>query len=154
MYIAGVVVALALWIAKVVFVFVQLNSVQQRNLNKIGKRLSWLTLTAKPLKKSDIDASITLKVFKFFIIWLVIPFFLIFTSWVYVFFFLAGVIYSFYRNIGKPQAVKEFQWKLKNMDLSFDQIIDGFSQIAELSPEDTTEAKKHIRDQMKRDGLI
>lgn len=154
MYEAGVVVALALWIAKVVFVFVQLNSVQQRNLNKVGKRLSWLTLTAKPLKKSDIDASITLKVFKFFIIWLVIPFFLIFTSWVYVFFFLAGMIYSFYRNIGKPQAVKEFQWKLKNMDLSFDQIIDGFSQIAGLSVEDAAEAKAHIKEQMKRDGLI
>lgn len=154
MYEAGVVVALALWIAKVVFVFVQLNSVQQRNLNKVGKRLSWLTLTAKPLKKSDIDASITLKVFKFFIIWLVIPFFLIFTSWVYVFFFLTGVIYSFYRNIGKPQEVKEFQWKLKNMDLSFDQIVDGFSQIAGLSLEDATEAKAHIKEQMKRDGLI
>ena len=154
MYIAGVVVALALWITKVVFVFVQLNSVQQRNLNKIGKRLSWLTLTAKPLKKSDIDASITLKVFKFFIIWLVVPFFLIFTSWVYVFFVLAGVIYSFYRNMGKPQAVKEFQWKLKNMDLSFDQIVDGFSQIAGLSLEDATEAKAHIKEQMKRDGLI
>ena len=40
------------------------------------------------------------------------------------------------------------------MDLSFDQIIDGFSQIAGLSLEDAAEAKAHIKEQMKRDGLI
>lgn len=154
MYIVGVVVALAIWIVKVVFAFVQLNSIKQRNLNKIGQRLSWITLSAKPLKKGDLDAGLAYKLLKFSIIWLVVPFFLIFTSWVYVLVSLVGVLYVLYRNIGKPATIKEFQWRLSNMDLSFDQIVEGLVQSSGTNILNIDDAKDQIRKNMKDEGLI
>ena len=36
---------------------------------------------------------------------------------------VAGMIYRLAKDAGAPQTVREFRWRLRNQDLTFDQLI-------------------------------
>lgn len=119
----GLILALLMWLWGFIDVIIRTNSQMSRNLKKIGKKISWFDLSLKDITHNDMKIS-PIKKIAFFILWFVIlPFPFIFTSWAYVFVFTFLFIYRVKKNFGMPQSYKEFQWKLKNIDMSFDEII-------------------------------
>lgn len=118
-YEGGLLIALILWFFSVVRSIIIINSQMEKNLATIGKRSSFLG------GMIDIDYRKSSKkrtVIKFLIIHMLGFVFIIF-SWIYVFFALGTYVYIFYKDIGAPVAVKEFRWKLKNLDMTLDEII-------------------------------
>jgi hypothetical protein len=56
----------------------------------------------------------------FFLLGTSIPFVLL--SWVYVLYFVGIVLYNVYENLSAPDKIKEYRWKLRHMNMSFNQI--------------------------------
>lgn len=112
-------------------VFVQINSRMEKNLNKIGMRSSWLTLSPKEMTSSTDNPTFLNKLLKFLLIAFVGLLF-VFLSWLQVFLFIAGYLYKASKDAGAPSYVKEYRWKLKNVDMSFDVIARESFKVAEL----------------------
>lgn len=149
MYESRVFVALVIAFIRFIFAFLTINSIISSNYALIGMRLSYLTLSPKQLTKAFQNQNLILKILKFSTIWIIIPLILIFLSWLYVVYLLAIHLYHFSQFWGMPNDVKEFKWKIRNLELSFD-------QMAELTyiyskPKDTTfeEFKSSIVENMK-----
>ena len=116
-YEVGVAIAFLLWAYNAVMLIVSVNSLLERNLNKIGQRLSWLTLMPKEMEPEDLKRSTLAKVLKYlFIVGIGLPFVL--TSWLYILLAVAGMLYRWSKDSGAPQAVREMRWKLRNLDLT------------------------------------
>jgi hypothetical protein len=132
-YEGGLGIAFILWLAGIVIMLVSINSRFERNLNKIGQRLSWLTLTLKPMDAEEMKRSTFRKIFKFlFIVGIGLPGVLL--SWLYVAWFVGTIVDKRTKDAGAPQAVREFRWKMKNMDMSFDQIVREMMKVSEEDP--------------------
>lgn len=126
-YEVGVGVAFLLWAYSAIMLVVSVNSQFERNLNRFGQRLSWLTLTPKAMEPKDQTRSTAAKIFKYlFVVGFGLPFIL--TSWLYVLLAVGSIIYRLSRDAGAPQAVKEFRWRMRNQELTFDQLIRGLMQ--------------------------
>lgn len=67
-YESGLVIAFLLWFIGTIHTLVLINSKLQRNLIKIGQRLSWITLTPKPMEGEDLNRSTFSKTVKFIFI--------------------------------------------------------------------------------------
>jgi len=136
----GVAVALTLWIFSLIRLVVMINSQMEKNLNKIGLRLSWLTLTSKPAHMGT-RRPIWKNTLKFlFILVLGAPF--IFLSWAYVVFVMVLAYFVWEKNSGKPDVIKEFQWKMKNMDLPFDEVIKATMKVSNTDPSNFEEVRE------------
>ena len=129
-YESGLLIAFLLFIYGTSNVFVQVNSRMERNLNKVGMRLSWLTLNPKKMTSDTDNPSLSKKLFKFFI-FAFFGFIMIFLSWIQVFLFVAGFVYCFKKDSCAPQFVKEYRWKLKNVDMTFDGMAREMFTLAE-----------------------
>ena len=104
-----------------------------RNLHKIGQRLSWLTMTPKPMSAEELNYTTFRKVLKFLLLYGTgLPFVL--TSWLYVAYVIALIIYRKSKDSGAPQAVREFRWKLRNTDMNFDQIVKELMKVSDQDP--------------------
>lgn len=151
-YESGVAVAAMLWLYSAISLLVTINSTLERNLNRIGQRVSWLTRRPKPLEAEDQTKSLFSKVLKFTIIFgLSFPF--IFLSWVYVALALAQVAYGLSKDFGAPQLVREFRWKMKNADLTFDQIVKELIKFESEGPENFDAFRANIINEMRERGL-
>lgn len=64
-YESGLLIAFLLFIYGTANVFVQLNSRMERNLNKVGMRLSWLSLNPKEMTSDTDNPPFTKKLLKF-----------------------------------------------------------------------------------------
>lgn len=118
----GLALAFMLWLASTVTAVVLINSRLERNLNKIGQRLSWFALVPKSMDAEEMQHSMFRKIFKFlFIVAIALPFVLL--SWLYVVLFIGSFIYRRTKDAGAPQAVRDFRWKLRNVDMSFDEVV-------------------------------
>ena len=84
MYEFGVVAALIIWFWRLIYVLLELNSKKAENLKIIGRRLSWVDLSVKEITLKYLQEGVFYKVLKFVLIWIIIPFLFVFTSWVYV----------------------------------------------------------------------
>lgn len=111
-----------------VMLIVQINSRMERNLNKVGQRLSWTTLRAEPLSSDDLKKSLFRKIFKYILI-VGFTFVCTFLSWLYVALVVGSFLYKTSKDYGALQAVKEFRWKLRNVDLTFDQMIQEMMKL-------------------------
>ncbi len=137
-YESGVWLAFLLWLWTVISAIVGLNSKMARNLNKIGQRLSWLTMTPKPISPEEANYSWIRKLMKFLLVHGIgLPFIL--TSWLYVTYSLGVLLYRKSKDSGAPQVVREFRWKLRNTDMSFDQIV---KELMKVSDQDTAEFER------------
>lgn len=152
MYEAGVFIALAIWFLKILWAFQQINSNINYNLNQIGQRLSWLDFTPKPITQEYLQQGGFYKTIKFVLIWVIVPFFFTFTSWVYVVYSVGLILYKKNKDSGKPQEIKEAQWRLKNQKLTFDQIVDVMIKMNNFDESKANEFKDAIKNQMSNSG--
>lgn len=129
----GIGIAFILWLAGIVMTLVSINSTMERNLNRIGQRLSWLTLSPKAMDAEEVRHSTLRKIFKFLLI-AAIGLLGVLLSWLYVAWFVGAIVYKRTKDAGAPQAVREFRWKMKNVDMSFDQIV---REMVKVSGEDS-----------------
>jgi hypothetical protein len=67
-YESGLLVASLVWLWAVINALVLINSRMERNLNCIGQRLSWLTLTPKQGSSEEARHSLLRKILKFVLI--------------------------------------------------------------------------------------
>lgn len=120
MYETGILVALALWLYSTVSMFIRKNSMMEKNLNRIGRQISITGLGVSDMKYPKPTAG---KIFakQTLIAALGLPFVLL--SWLYVLVIGGMIVHAFIKDLGVPQSVKEWRWKLKNLDMSFDELI-------------------------------
>lgn len=115
--------------------------------------MSWLTLTPKQLDGDYKNGSPLRRVGKFALIAGVnFPF--IFSSWLYVFLVVVTAIYNFSKAIGKPQALKEFQWRLKNVDMTFDQIVKEMLKSTDEDPASFEQAREDLLQELQGRGVL
>ncbi|MET3433556.1 hypothetical protein ABIC71_003058 [Herbaspirillum seropedicae] len=151
-YETGVGVAFLAWVFITVSAVVSLNSRMQRNLRKVGMRLSWLTMTPKPIAQDEACYSATKVGLKFILLYGTgLPFVL--GSWLYVLYVASLLIYRKNKDFGAPQSVREFRWKLRNTDMSFDQIVKEMVKTNDLPPEDFEKVKSELIFDMQQRGL-
>ena len=67
-YETGIFFAFLLWLYNAVMIVISVNSRLERNLNRMGQRLSWFTLTPKPLERDDLSRSTTSKVLRYLLV--------------------------------------------------------------------------------------
>ncbi|MCU4389900.1 hypothetical protein KTH73_04055 [Acinetobacter courvalinii] len=150
-YEGGIFVAFLLWLFGFVRVILLANSKTQRNLKLIGKRMSY---NLGMIVDYDYNQeSLFWKISKFLLFHIVLSLPFILLSWVYVLFVCGSFAYVFYKDIGAPQAIKEFRWKIRNLDMSFDQMIKETMKIDEQSPDDFEKIKKEMVEYLQQKKL-
>ncbi|QBM33839.1 hypothetical protein [Acinetobacter baumannii] len=142
----GVVIGFVLWIITLIRTLFLINSKTQSNLRKVGKRLSLLGGVKDIEYRKKDKWNLILK----FIFIVVLPLGLIFLSWVYVIPTIVYYLYQFYQDFSAPQKVKDFRWKLKNLDLHQDQLIRWLMELSDQNPEDFEKIKKEINEDIER----
>jgi urea transporter len=151
-YETGIFFAFLLWLYNAIMIVVSVNSRLERNLNRIGQRLSWLTLTPKPMDSDDLSRSTVSKILRYLlIVGISLPFVLL--SWLNVALAIATIIYRRAKDSGAPQAVREFRWKMKNADLTFDQLVKEMMKISEDDPSKFEEFRTTIVNELEERGL-
>lgn len=75
------------------------------------------------------------------------------TSWLYVAYVIGFVLYRRSRDAGAPQAVREFRWKLRNTDMTFDQIVMALMKISEQDPANFEQVKADLLQDLNERGL-
>ena len=151
-YGTGVAVAFLLWLLNAIFSIVAINSRLEHNMNKIGQRYSWLTMTMRPMSEDDEKRSTLMKIVKFTLLQL---FGLVWclTSWLSVAMIVGRYIYRWSKDSGAPQNIKEYRWKMKNMDMSFDQILRETMKLSDMDTSKFDEFKQATIDELKDRGL-
>jgi hypothetical protein len=151
-YEAGLLVAFLLWLWVTISAMVSINSRMNRNLHKIGQRLSWMTMTPKPMSAEDANRTAFGKVLKFLLLYGTgLPFVL--ASWLYVAYVVGLIIYRKSKDSGAPQAVREFRWKLRNTDMAFDQIVKELMKVSDQDPADFEKVKADLIRELHEQGL-
>lgn len=138
----GVGVALLLWLFNAIMIVVNVNSRMNRNLNKVSQRLSWLSFAAKSMNRDDLSRPWWKSLLKYL---LIVGFNLVFTltSWLYVAGVVAMFVYSKSKDSGAPEAIRAYRWKLKNVDMSFDDMV---REVMKLSDKPTVEFEQFRED--------
>lgn len=140
----GVGVALLLWFFNAIMIVVNVNSQMNRNLKKVGQRLSWLSLTVKLLDRDDLSRPWWKSLLKYL---LIVGLNLVFTlaSWLYV----AGVavmyVYGKSKDAGAPEAIRAYRWKLKNVEMSFDDMAREIMKLSDKPPEEFEQFREDLR---------
>lgn len=126
MYEQGVLIAFLLWLYSTISTIIEKNSLLEKNMNKIGLRTKPAALGFVDMKYPK-DSST--KVFAKYSLCFGLNLLLISFSWLSVLGFVGFFIYRFNKDKGVPQSIKEYRWKLKNRDMSFDEIIREIMKI-------------------------
>lgn len=91
-----------------IMLIVSLNSPLERNLNRVGQRFSWATLTPKDLEAKDQARSFLWKIGKYFlVVGLTLP--LVLLSWANVIYVVCVVAHRLANQFGAPQAVRDYR---------------------------------------------
>lgn len=141
-YESGIFIAFLLWLYGVIRIILLANSKTQKNLKIIGKRMSYNLGVIEDYDYKKEPSTWNVVKFLLFHVFLPLPFILL--SWINVVYVVGSYIYVFLKDTGAPQSVKEFRWKLRNVDMSLDQIIKESMKISDQSPDDFEKIKKEI----------
>lgn len=126
MYEAGAFVAFLLWAYSVTMTVVRLNSRLARNLRTVGLRVRWSGAAPTRMERADYGPRpgwTTAKILFFAVSGL----FSIILSWVAVAWHVGSMLYFHQLQSGKPSAMREFEWRMRNVEMSFDQIIEAMA---------------------------
>lgn len=151
-YFIGVLFALLLWLWGAIYLIVALHSQFERNLNKIGQRLSWVTLTPKAMDSDDENRPLWRAIGKYLLIvgfgfpWILL-------SWLNVGLAVAMMIYRRSKDAGAPQAIRELRWKMRNLDMPFDQVVKEMMKASGEEPEKFESVKADLLAEMESRGL-
>ncbi|MFA6189331.1 MAG: hypothetical protein WC680_08635 [Sulfuricurvum sp.] len=151
-YESGILVALLFWIFYAGSILVSINSQVERNLNKIGQRLSWITLAPKLMTIDDVNHSVAFKIMKYLFV-IGIAFAFIFLSWAYIIVTIVLIIYKFFKDFGAPQTIREFRWKLKNSNLTFEQLMKELMKVSEVDESKYDEFTNEVITNLQERGL-
>lgn len=151
MYEMGVGVAFLMWLFFRISYLIRINSLAAKNLRKVGMRYS--AISERPVAMTA-DEAIPRPV------WSVLKFLLISTigllttlfGWGYVLIISAQLIHAWGKRYGAPTAMKEFTWKLNNIDMTFEELVVGGAQAMgrNVSPE---KAIEEMREDLARRGF-
>lgn len=153
MYETGIAIAFILWSVNMVVVIASVHSTFERNLNKIGMRLSWVDMTPKKMTTYDVNQSWILKLAKILSI-LGLGLAGVMLSWLTVVVQVGLFLYARMKDLGAPQAVKNYRWKMKNIDMSFDQIVVEIMKITDQAPESFNKVRDQIRQELAQRGVF
>lgn len=151
-YGTGVAVAFLFWLLNVFLSLVAINSRLERNMNKVGQQYSWLTMTMRPMSEDDEKRSTLMKIVKFTLLQLIGLVWCL-TSWLSVAMVAGQYIYRWSKDSGAPQSVKEYRWKMKNMDMSFDQILKEMMKLTDMDPTGFDNFKRETIEELKERSL-
>ena len=152
-YETGVIFAFFTWIYGLTMMVVNVNSQMNKNLQKVGLRMSWLNFTPTPMEGDDQNKPLWRHALKFILIaGIGIPF--IFLSWIQVVIYVGTVLYKLNKDSGAPQSVKDFRWKMRNVDMPMNQVIQELMLVEGVEPSSFEEYKTNLIDGMKERGLI
>lgn len=149
MYESGVVAALLLWCAAQVRLLIALNSQLERNLRKVRMRHSWTTLTAKPSEPGEWPAGFAAKMLKFTLLSVVGLVGTLF-SWLSVATYIGSVIYVKSKDAGAPAEVRELRWRMRNQDMTREQIAESMAKASFSDEGDRAKAKAQIMEEASR----
>ncbi len=152
-YESGVVVGAFMYVYFIFNLLVSINSQFERNLNKVGERISWLSMQIKPMKREDVHPPLWKIIGKFALISGLQGIF-VFLSWVNVALNLMLIAYRISQDRGVPTKIREFRWKLRNQDLSFDDLIRERMLAAGLSLEFFEAEKENLIASLCSSGLM
>lgn len=151
-YESGIAIAFLFWLFYAGSVLTSINSQLERNLNKIGQRLSWISLTPKLMTSDDFNHSFKFKIMKYLlVIGIAFPF--IFLSWIYIIITIILIFYKLVKDFGVPQSIREYRWKLKNIDLTFEQSMKELMKLSEIDPSKYEEFKSEFLTNLQERGL-
>lgn len=151
MYEVGVGVAFLMWLFFRISFLIQINSLAAKNLRKVGMRYSSISGQPVAMSADDADPKPAWSVMKFILISLIGLCTILF-GWGYVLVVLAQLVHAWSKSYGAPIAMKEFTWKLKNMDMTFEELVVGGAQAVgrNVPPE---QAVEEMRQDLARRGL-
>ena len=148
----GLVIALFMWLATNVMLLVNEFSLFNRNLKKVGFRLSWLNGQPKPLTSDDVERPMWMSLIKYlFLAGIGLASCLL--SWLYVALAVGMFVYRKAKDSGAPEHIKSYRWQMRNVDMARDQIIREMMKIAAIEPEKFEEFKDETLTEMKNNGL-
>jgi hypothetical protein len=151
-YELGFFISLLLWLWHAVALLVHINSRFERNLNRVGQRLSWATLTPKPMTAEDTKRPLARAVGKYLlIVGFSLPFVLL--SWVNVALYVAMYFYRRAKDAGVPQSVRELRWKMRNLDMGFDDLIKESMKVSEVDASTFNKVRAELIAEMEARGL-
>ena len=148
----GVMIACLLWVWTMIHTLVMINSQLEKNLNRIGRRLSWFWLSPKEMYMESRNRPLWKSALKFIAIaFLGIPSVLL--SWAWVIYWIGTVIYGWNKKFGMPQAMREFHWKMRNIDMPFDRIVKELMAASYMPETDFEDYKHQILREMEDNGV-
>lgn len=142
-YEGGIAIAAMAWLYNAISIVVWINSRYERNLNRIGQRLSWLTLSPAMMEEGDLEKSLGSKIGKYLLI-VGLNLLLVLTSWLYVALVVSTWLYTRAKDSGAPQAVREFRWRMRNQEMTFDQIMKELMKVSDEPPDSFEEYRANF----------
>lgn len=149
MYENGVVAAFLLWCVAQVRLVIALNSQLERNLRKVRMRHSWTTLTAKPSEPGEWPTSFAGKALKYTLLSVVGLVGTLF-SWLWVATYIGSVIYAKSKDAGAPAEVREFRWRMRNQEMTREQMAELMAKAAFSDEADRAKAKAQFMEETSR----
>jgi hypothetical protein len=147
-YEIGVGLCLVHWLFQSVWLIILLNSRLEKNLNKVSQRLSWSNHNSKLIESRDEIHPKRIKMTIKYLFIIMFNFCFIFLSWITLFYIFLMMAFNKFKRDGEPEVVKNLRWKLRNLDLSYEQILEGFHQI-EFGDLSFKEYRKNYEDKVK-----
>lgn len=134
MYELGVSIAFLLWCWQMVMIIVRANSQLERNLNRVGMRISWWTGQPVQAEPKELYRPFWRSVLSFLLV-AIVGLISILLSWLHIVLVVGLAAYAWSKDSGAPSAVKEFRWRLKNRELSIDEYVRGAMSAQDVPPE-------------------
>ncbi len=135
-YETGVFIAFCLWLYSLVMTIVRANSLFAQNLRKVNMRLSWSSGQPVPAEDRSSWGWVVFKIFWFFGVGLLSTL----LSWLSVLWFVGAHLYQWHKQSGMPAGIKELRWKMRNIELTQEQVTATLQQAAELVSTPTASA--------------
>lgn len=152
MYETGVGVALLVWLASQVFGVVERMSIKARNLRRFGMKVSALG-ELQPITENDAKRHWAVRLLVHAGVAL-IGLLSTLLSWVYVAFYVGNLAWIWSKQVGAPAEVREFRWRLKNIDMSLDDLIRASMKAQGIAADRFEEVRSaHVED-MRARGLL
>lgn len=153
----GVLIAFIFFLYGTLNILVRVNSRMEKNLNKVGMRLSWLTGAPEEMTAATENPSFWKRALKFSAI-SIFGLILVPLSWFSVALFVGGIIYQRNKDAGAPAYIREYRWKLRNVDMSFNTLVSEIFKVAEAQgvismPSDSIQDKERLFREF-REGIV
>lgn len=152
MYELGIGVAFLCWVAGNVLWVAERFSTRGRNLRKLGMKLS-LWGQIRPMTASDVNRPLLLRLI-LIALWSFFGLVLTLFSWGYVIAYVGGIAWQWSKRNGAPQEVREFNWRMRNTDMSFDDIIRFSMRMRGIDEEQFEAVRRDTIEDMRSRGVL